>query len=82
MWLSAKVDEYHRIFFNIIFFNFYKFDGRGHNSLTVSSEKIRASLVQLFQRWNPLSNDLQQNIAKICNRDVSNNENRTDCCVM
>ena len=31
---------------------------------------------------NPPSNDLKQNIAKMCNRNVSNNENRTDCCVI
>ena len=61
---------------------FYKFEGKGHNSLTVSSVKIRTSLIQKFQSWNPLSNDLKQNLAKICNRDVSHNENRIDCCAM
>ena len=66
----------------IYFFFFYKFEGRGHNSLTVSSGEIRTSLIQYFQSWNPLSIDLEQNIAKICYRDVSNNENRTNCCVM
>ena len=69
-------------FFENYFCIFYKFEGRGHNSLTVSSGEIRASLIQKFQSWNPLNNDLNQNLAKICNRDVSNNENRTDCCVL
>ena len=83
MWLiTFSVDEYHRIFFKNYFGDFYKFEGRGHNSLTVSSGEIRASLIQQFQIWNPPSNDLKQNIAKICNRNVSNNENRTDCCVI
>ena len=31
---------------------------------------------------NPLRNDLKQNDAKICNRHVSTNENRTNGCVM
>ena len=56
--------------------------GRGHNSLTVPTGEIRTSLIQKFQSWNLLNNDLNQNLAKICNRDVSNNENRTDCCVL
>ena len=77
------VDEYHSIFFCENYFcRFYKFEGRGYNWLTVSSEEIRTSLIQYFQSWNPLSNDLKQNLAKICNRDVSDNENRTDCCVV
>ena len=49
---NVLVDEYHRIFFENYFCNFYKFEGRG------------------------------QNLAKICNTNVSDNENRTDCCVM
>ena len=69
-------------FFENYFCRFYKFEGRGHNSLTVSSGEIRTSLIQKFQSWNPLSNDLKQNRDKICNRDVSDNENRIDCCVM
>ena len=69
-------------FFENYFCIFYKFEGRGHNSLTVPTEEIRTSLIQKFQSWNPLNNDLNQNLAKICNRDVSNNENRTDCCVL
>ena len=51
MWLTTfSVDEYHRILFKkIIFCNFYKFEGKGHNSLTVSSGEIRAFLIQKFQ---------------------------------
>ena len=81
-WLiTFSVDAYHRTFFTKYFCYFYKFEDRGHNSLTVSCGEIRASLIQQFQIWNPSSNDLEQNIAKVCNRHVSNNENRTDCCV-
>ena len=70
------------IFFENYFCIFYKFEGRGHNSLTVPTGEIRTSLIQMFRDWNPLNNVLNQNLAKICNRDVSNNENRTDCCVL
>ena len=37
--LGFFVDEYY-------FCNFYKFEGRGHNLLTVSFGEIRASLIQ------------------------------------
>ena len=47
MWLIMfSVEEYHRIFKKKYFCNFYKFEGRGYNSLTVSSGEIRASLIQ------------------------------------
>ena len=46
-WLiTFSVDEYHRIFFKNYFCNFYKFESRGHNSLTVSSGETRASLIR------------------------------------
>ena len=59
------MNEYHRIFFeNYFLYFFYKFEGRGHNSLTVSSGEIRTSLIQKFQNWNPLNNDLNQILPK------------------
>ena len=46
-WLiTFSVDEYHKIFLKNYFCNFYKFEGRGHSSLTVSSGEIGASLIQ------------------------------------
>ena len=48
-WLiTFLVDQYHRICVCVCVCvcNFYKFEGRGHNSLTVSSGEIRAPLVQ------------------------------------
>ena len=45
-WLiTFLVDEYHRIFF-LKNCHFYKFEGWGHNSLTVSSGEITASLIK------------------------------------
>ena len=45
-WLiTFSVDEYHRIFKKIIFVIFDKFEGRGRNSLTVSSGEIRPPLI-------------------------------------
>ena len=48
MWLiTFLVDEYRWIFSGKLFFcNFYKFEGWGHNSFTVASGEIRASLIQ------------------------------------
>ena len=77
---NVLVEEYRWIIFENYFCNFYEFEGRGHNSLTVYSEEIGASLIQYFQTFNPLRHDLEQNIAKKCTRDVSNNENRTNRC--
>ena len=56
--------------FFVGFFFFNKFEGTGHDSLTVSSGKIRTSLIQVFQGRNPLSNDLKQNNAKNKNNNL------------
>ena len=80
--ITFSMEEYHRIFLKNYFCDFYKFEGRGHNSLTVSSGDIRPFINPVFSNLKSPSNDLKQNIAKICNRNVSNNENRTDCCVI
>ena len=56
------VDEYRCSFLERIFF--YNVEGRGHNSLTVSSGEIRTSLIQKFHIWNPLSNDLKKILPK------------------
>ena len=88
------VDKYRWVFFYFDFFIFKnvfiylfcccccKFGGMGYNSLTASSGEIRASLIQVFQIKYPLNNDLKESNANICNKDVSNNENTTNCCVM
>ena len=59
-----------------------QFEGREHNSLIVSTRDITASFIEVFQIQNPLNNHLKQTNAKICNRDVANNEKRTHCCAM
>ena len=49
--ITFLVDEYHYVYFfkylggGVNFF-FCKFEGRGHNSFTVTSREIRASLIQ------------------------------------
>ena len=64
------------------FCNFYKFEGRRYNSFFIFSWEITASPMHVFHTRNPKINDLTQNIAKICIRDLSNNENRAKCCAM
>ena len=60
----------------------FKIESRGHNSLIVPSVEITASLIQVLQLRHPISNDLKQNNAIICDRDVLKNETRTNYCVM
>ena len=52
---------------------------RGGSNPRRCGQRAQALPTELFR---PPSNDLKQNVAKICFKNASNNENRTDCCVI
>ena len=67
MFLVMNIGGY---FFENKFCNFYRFEGRGHNSDTCICRRYKSMTNSVVSNLRSPSNDLKQNTAKTCNRNV------------